>query len=318
MAILSLAMVAADAASAQDARAQAGIVGKTPRSFSTGVLDLLSYSVVPDAAASAVQINRGGHGDDDLGVTLVQLGGGFTWSERTPLYLEGYLGYGHYDPSFVFSDGDTLQGFPTRWNQAAMTVGAGYDIRLAENLYLRPIVNAAIARVTTHASLLGNLVAFPDDRDLAFLRHGQLNAWGLGGSLVLAYYDHLPAREIDIELRTTNFHLQTFGDTSPAVRGDTVAGAVNAWGRLRWPTGYEAFDRPVRWVIEGQYSRFLGGPHAALGFEYLTTLGGGLELDVGALDIGALGLYTQRLRLIGRYVFGVNVSGFSLGIGVSF
>ena len=112
--------------------------------------------------------------------------------------------------------------------------------------------------------------------------------------------------------------IQTFGDTSAAVEGSSNALTVNLWGRLRWPTGLEAFHRPVRWVAEAQHSQFLGDPQAALGFEYLTKFGGGLELDTGALKIGALGLYMERVRLVGRYVFGLNVSGFSVGLGVTF
>ena len=126
---------------------------------------------------------------------------------------------------------------PTRWDQVALTVGIGWDLRLAKSLYLRPILNAAVARVTSDTALAGQLIEFRTDRDLAFLDRGRLNAWGLGGSLVLAYYDHLPAREIDVELRGTQLHLQTFGDTSAVVRGDTEALTVGLWGRLRWPTG---------------------------------------------------------------------------------
>ena len=71
-------------------------------------------------------------------------------------------------------------------------------------------------------------------------------------------------------------------------------------------------------MLEGQHSHFLGGQRAALGVEYLTKLGGSLELDIGAHEIGALGLYAQRVRLVGRYVFGKNVCGFSVDIGMSF
>jgi len=40
----------------------------------------------------------------------------------------------------------------------------------------------------------------------------------------------------------------------------------------------------------------------------MTQLGAGLELDISA----------TRLRLIGRYRFGENVTGWSIGLGVSF
>jgi Autotransporter beta-domain len=318
MALLGLVVVtAADVASAQNL--PVGIVGQTPRSVSEGVLDLLAYSVVPDGTLSTVQLDRGGEDDNDIGVSLSQLGAGFTWSDSVPVYLEGYLGYARYDPRFVFSDGQDQRRISTRWDQFSVTIGVGYDFPLAKNLYLRPILNAAIAQVTTDATLAASLVAFRNDnQDLAAIDRGKLNAYGLGGSLVLAYYDHLPAREIDIELRTTDLQLQTFGDTSEAVKGDTNALTVNLWGRLRWPTGLEAFQRPVRWLVEGQHSRFLGDPQAALGFEHLTKIGGGLELDLEALKIGAFGLYTERVRLVGRYVFGLNVTGFSVGLGITF
>ena len=43
-----------------------------------------------------------------------------------------------------------------------------------------------------------------------------------------------------------------------------------------------------------------------------------LELDMGRQEMGAMGLYLQRLRIMGRVVFGQDVSGYSIGIGMSF
>lgn len=309
--------MSAGIASAQDAGSSVTFVGRTPRTVSEGILDLLAYSVVPDGTVSTLQLNRGG-GEDDVGVSLGQIGAGFTWSKGFPLYLEGYLGYARYDPRFVFTSGQDQRQLGTRWDQFSATVGVGWDFPLGGNFYLRPIANTAIARATTDATLASNALAFRTDEQIQALERGRVNAYGVGGSLVLAYYDHLPAREIDIELRTTDLYLQSFGDTNPPLRADTNALTVNLWSRLRWPTGLEAFDRPIRWVVEAQHSHFFGDPQAALGFEYLTKVGGGLELDVGALNIGAFGLYTQRVRLVGRYVFGLNVRGFSVGLGISF
>ncbi len=245
MALLGFVIVtAAGMAAAQNAGAPVGIVGQTPRSVSEGVLDLLAYSVVPDGTLSTVQLDRGGGDDNDIGVSLSQLGAGFTWSDSFPLYLEGFLGYARYDPRFVFSDGQDQRRISTRWDQFSVTIGVGYDFPIAKNLYLRPILNAAIAQVTTDAALATSLLAFRNNnQDLAAIDRGKLNAYGLGGSLMLAYYDHLPAREIDIELRTTDLQLQTFGDTTDAVKGDTNALTVNLWGRLRWPTGTRSVSK---------------------------------------------------------------------------
>lgn len=56
-----------------------------------------------------------------------------------------------------------------------------------------------------------------------------------------------------------------------------------------------------------------GAQAGVLGFNYLTTLGAGLELDTTAHEV-----YVTRVRAVVRYVFGNNVSGVSLGLAASF
>jgi hypothetical protein len=66
-------------------------------------------------------------------------------------------------------------------------------------------------------------------------------------------------------------------------------------------------------VFDGAHSWFTADQTKVLGFEQLSKLGVGLELDVGARDISV-----ERIRLVGRYVFGDNIAGWSLGFGISF
>ncbi len=88
---------------------------------------------------------------------------------------------------------------------------------------------------------------------------------------------------------------------------------MNLWSRWRAPIGLTALHRPVRYVLEFTYSHYFGNQDDVLGFNNLFSLGAGLELDTSAY------LYlTQRIRLIGRYRFGENVSGYSIGLGISF
>ncbi|EHL98955.1 hypothetical protein HMPREF9946_03395 [Acetobacteraceae bacterium AT-5844] len=319
--LATLALAPADAA-AQPTPGQREIgrvLGPGIRQTVNGVLGLLSYSAVPDNSASAVQIDRGvGTDENDSGITMGQLGAGFTVSESFPLYLEGFLGYARYDPVFVFSDGAAQRRLPTRWNSVSGTVGIGYDIRLAENLYLRPILNGTIGYVGSDAALAGAYLDYRFDRQVEFLTRGQVTSYGVGGALMLAYYDHLPAREIDIELRATHMHLEAFHSTGGVADGQADSTTVNLWARYRWPTGMEIFQRPVRWVTEATGSYFMGDQKKALGLAWLGKVGGGIELDFSAHEIGAFGLNLQRLRLVGRYVFGEDVQGFSIGLGMSF
>jgi len=50
-----------------------------------------------------------------------------------------------------------------------------------------------------------------------------------------------------------------------------------------------------------------------VGFNHLNSLGAGLELDAGAWDTLA-----TRVRLIGRYRIGENVTGWTISLGISF
>ena len=94
---------------------------------------------------------------------------------------------------------------------------------------------------------------------------------------------------------------------------------LGLWARYRWPTGWEAFGRPVRWVLDGSFTSYLGDQERVLGFGWAAKLGGGIEIDVGRHEFGAMGLSVSRIRLVARYFIGDNnVTGTSVGIGISF
>jgi hypothetical protein len=246
-----------------------------------------------------------------------QFGLGFTVDPDFPLYLEGFLGYSRYDPRFVFSEGAQKSVLPTRWNNVSGTVGVGWDFPIIEGLVFRPILNASLGHVETDVSLIGRLLELKFNRELAFLDRGRMNAYGLGGSLMLDLNIQRPGYEVDLELRYTDIRLSTFGDTSTLVRGESEAKTANVWGRVRWPMDAEMFGRPLRWVVDFSHSRFFGD-QVALGFDHLTKVGGGIEMNVGRYELGVWDFNMQTIRIVGRYLFGNNVSGASVGLAVSF
>jgi hypothetical protein len=110
----------------------------------------------------------------------------------------------------------------------------------------------------------------------------------------------------------------------PPVRAITAAVATLAMGlsAAAWaadgPRPAEAATKDanaalLKDVLELTHSEFLGDQRGILGFDRLTSVGAGLELDSSAYDV-----IITRTRLVGRYVFGTNVSGFSVGLAVSF
>ncbi|HWH49180.1 MAG TPA: autotransporter outer membrane beta-barrel domain-containing protein [Burkholderiales bacterium] len=276
-----------------------------------GVLGLMGYMLTPDVTTGSLSLSNEPTGNPDIGLT--SLGGGFTMSKAFPLYLEGTVGYSRYDPTFIASNGTEERAVPVKWNAFTVTGGVGWDFPVAEELVLRPMFNFSFGHVESDTSLAGRFIESEKGVALDFLEHGQLDSYGLGGSLVLDYERYRPENEIDVELRYTDIYLQSYGSTSTAVEGSADARSVNLWTRWRAPTGMTMLERPLRYVLEYAHTAFFGDLDGALGFNHLNSVGAGFEVDSSKYDI-----IVTRTRLVARYKFGENVRGWSVGLAVSF
>jgi hypothetical protein len=276
-----------------------------------GVLSLMGYSLTPDVTTGSLAISSDPTGNPNIDMTV--LGGGFTVSEDTPLYLEGTLGYSLYDPIFVVTAGQEERSVPTRWTTVSASGGVGWDFPIANNLKFRPIANMSYGRMTTDGSVAGFVLEELTGDEIQFLMNGEMNVLGLGGTVMLDYERYRPENEIDVELRYTNIYLESSANSSAAVQGSSDAQSVSLWARWRAPTRMSALGRPIRYVFEIAHTEFLGDLRGALGFTALSSVGTGLELDSSAHNV-----LVERTRLVARYLFGGSVDGVSLGLAVSF
>jgi hypothetical protein len=194
------------------------------------------------------------------------------------------------------------------------TVGIGWDFPIAPELVLRPIANFMLGHMETDISALSHILDRAKNQEINFLENGQLNAVGFGGSLMLDYEHYRRDYDIDVELRYTSIYLESIPGTWDLVKGETLAQNLNLWTRWRAPTGLTALDAPVRYVLEFAYSYYFGNQDDTVGFNHLFSVGGGLELDTSAHSI----LWISRIRLVARYRFGENVSGYTISLGISF
>jgi hypothetical protein len=287
------------------------VIGGNVKQHADAVLAIMSYTTVPDVTTSNLSVNNGLTGNPGFGQT--QFGGGFTLSRTFPLYLEGTLAYSRYDPIFIATDGAQQRAVPTKWNTFSGTVGIGWDFRITDELAFRPILNGTLGRVSSDLKVGQTIFNHVTDSNLQFLENGSLNAYGYGGSLMLDYEHYRENYEIDAELRATDIYLRSFGSSSQAVQGSATAQQVSLWTRWRAPTPWHALDRPVRYVLEAAYSHYFGDSAGVLGFNDLTSLGVGLELDSSRYPV-----IVTRTRAMVRYVFGRNVHGVSFGFAMSF
>ncbi len=242
-----------------------------------GVLAIMSFSIVPDITTSALNIGAGtGSVSGSSEFSMSQLGGGDTISKSVPIYLEGVLAWSRYDPTFVATQGAESRTVPTKWNSVSATGGIGWDFKLTDELKLRPIFNFALGNVTSDLRAASWYVGRQTGKDIDFLDKGSLNAYGLGGSLMLDYEHYRPGYEVDVELRYSDLRLQSF-DSSAAVQGHATAQSANLWARYRAPTGFVMLQRPLRYVLELTHSEFLGDQRGILGFDRLTSVGAALS-----------------------------------------
>ena len=292
------------------------IDGSIIKDSKDGILTLMGFTVLPDVTTSSLSINDSSSSNTELQQTT--LGGGFTISQDFPLYLEGTIGYSRYEPKFVASNGNEKLSIPVKWNSLSVTGGIGWDFPLTENkeLKLRPIFNFSFGHVESDISLAGRYIRQHFDMDsdsLEFLNNGRMNTYGYGGAIMLDWEHYREDYEIDVELRYTNMQLRSFESDYSSIQGSSETNIISLWTRWRAPTGYSMLNNPLRYVVEGSNTTFLGPQRDVLGFNYLSTLGVGFELDSSDYPV-----FITRTRLLYRYTFGENVSGHSIGIAMSF
>jgi hypothetical protein len=288
-----------------------GVQNVDVQKLANAVLGIMSYTVAPDVTTSSLSINNATGDSNDL--MLTQLGGGFTLSRETPLYLEGNAAYARYDPVFLASDGVTTRSVPVKWNSVSVTVSVGWDFTVAPNWVVRPMVTGTYGEVASDLNVGKWWIENNTNADIAFLDDGKLKAYGVGGALMLDYEKFSTEHDDDLEVRYTNVDLRSTGNSAMGVEGYAKAESLSVWARRRIPTGWWALERPVRYVFEGAYTRFLGNEDET-GLTQMSSIGFGFELDTSRNTP----LWVTRARLVGRYKFGPGLKGYSVGMAVSF
>ncbi len=273
-------------------------------------MTITGYSLTPDVTTGSLSITD--KGGENQNLQMISLGGGDRISANFPLYLEGTIAFNRYDPTFTDGIGNTSVTVPVKWTGITGTGGVGWDFPLTDTLRIRPIANVMLGHVESDLSIAGRIIENKTGVDLQFLNGGRMNAYGLGGSLMLDYEDYKPEREYDAELRYTNIAINTF-DSSAAVQGSADSQSLGLWARARYPTPLTVLERPLRAVFEVAHTEFLGQLRGALGFDSLSSVGTGIEIDRSASDP-----MFSRVRLVFRYQFGQNVRGTSIGLAASF
>lgn len=287
-------------------------LGLTVRDNVKGALSIMGIAAVPNESASTLVLIRNSGDTDELEFQGGQIGGGFRVSEKTPLYLEGYLGFNSYDPVYVFSAGGSDSEIPSNWNSIVATGGVGWQFDLNPHWKLRPMINFSIGRVQSDSSIAAQIISDALGEELDFLSDGGLTALGYGASLV-AEYNKRWQSDIELDLRFRHMHMMIEPlDTDLTSKAEAIS--TSAWSRVRVPSGIRAFSKPVRYVGEFSASYLPGDQGLILDSQWLAQIGLGLEVDISETQAPVL----SQVRLMTRYAVGENLEGFSFGLAISF
>ncbi|WP_118135921.1 hypothetical protein [Oceanicella sp. SM1341] len=280
----------------------------------SGALATLGITAVPSETASTLVFDTGTRPNGRPDFAASQFGGGFTVSSSFPLYLEGYLGFTRYDPSYLVTDGDRSAPISPKWTGFAATGGIGWDISLTDDLVLRPMMNVSLGYIASDTAVVAAFIADKlGAEDTRFLRDGGLTAGGLGGSVVLEYNREWGDYETDVSLRYTRIHLTPIGGDRHVV-GEAVAETLALWTRERVPTGLHVFGSPLRGVAEFSAAWLPGDQGDILRTDWLMQVGLGVEFNVSQTWVPVV----REVRLVARYTRGEVLQGFGIGLAASF
>lgn len=283
------------------------------RQNAEGSLAVMGLVGIPDDSASTIFLESG-NSNRNYDFRSAQLGAGFRVASNFPLYLEGYLGYARYDPVLTLTSAGQTSAIPLKWTSVVATGGVGWEFDVAEYWKFRPLAHLSIGRTQSDASIGAQAITSRLGIDRDFVDSGGIWAGGLGASATLAY-DRRRAndRQLELQLRSTYIEYHPVGDDKDLVASSSAANAV-VWSRYRFPTGWKAFQRPVRGVTDFSFSYLIGDQSEILGTDWLARVGLGLELDVTETKIP----WVTSARFMVRYYGSDTVNGYTAGLSISF
>ena len=278
-----------------------------------GYAQMINLSATPDFSAASYRIDAI---DPSATLDVVRLPYQAKWlplSGEADLYWEVAAGWLQFGQDFPWNPAPGATGtFGSKWT--AWSVGAGLlaKLRLGGGLVVEPGVDVALARLRNRTSYDGSAVVLQPVLD-GVLFNWNADAWLVTPGVALEWTRAVGEGSARIRGHVARSRIASFDETDPVQRFREATNNYSIRAEYARPTPWKAFERRVSWVAYGSYAGFFGANRDALGFDAVAEVGGGLELPVatGSSD-------PQRLRLSASYLFGSDVRGWSVGLGIEY
>jgi hypothetical protein len=278
-----------------------------------GYAQIINLSATPDFSAASYTI---GTEDPKLKLDVVRLPYQARWialSPDTDLYWKVAAGYLQLkqDLPVVLASGEA-GSVNSKWSAYSVSGGILARMRLGNGFTLEPALDVGVARLDNGASYDGAAAALQPLLD-RLLFNWHTNAWLTTPSLGLAWSAGDADGRAMVRGHVARSWISTFGATDSVQEFNETANMYSVRAEYGKPGQWQAFDRPLGWVVYGSYAGFFGANSDALGFTTVAELGGGLELPISQAREKP-----ECLRLSAGYLFGPDVRGWSIGLSIQY
>jgi hypothetical protein len=199
-----------------------------------------------------------------------------------------------------------------KWSAYSLGGGLLAKIRLGKDFTLAPALDVGVARLDNRASYSGAATAVQPILD-GLLFNWRTNAWLVTPNVALDWTSAEAARRITIRGHAAWSWISSFDVSDPVLNFDETAGVYSIRAEHAAPTGMQLLERSLDWVAYGGYAGFFGDNRDALGFTSVAEVGVGME----AL-LSASGKNSNRVRVGASYLFGPNVKGWTISLGLQY
>jgi hypothetical protein len=312
LAVLGATAALAGAAHAQpvpdDVRAQVAAAR-----IGAGYAQMINLSATPDLSAASYRIDGLDPGADLDVLRLPYQAKWFALSDAADLYWNVEAGWLRFGQDFRWQPTPDAAGtIGSKWTTYSVGAGVRAKVRLGRGFSIEPAFDVALARLQNNTSYGGSTAVLQPVLD-GLLFNWNAGAWLVTPGVALEWTDAFGEGRARVRGHVARSWIASFDETDPVQRFREATNIYSVGVEFVQPTAWKAFERRMSWVAYGSYAGFFGANRDVLGFDAVAEVGGGLELPIQPEAPNA-----ERVRFQAAYLFGSDVRGWTLGLGMQY
>jgi len=278
-----------------------------------GYAQMLNLASTPDISAARYNVTDG---SSQLAINVLRIPYESRWlalSNDSDLYWRVAGGYLTTKSDFPVNVPAVGSGsISSTWSAYSLTGGLLAKIRFGEGFTFVPALDVGAARLDNQADYAGAATALQPGLD-GLLFNWRSNAWLVTPNAGLEWTHANADRTYSVRGHVAWSWISSFAETDPVLKFNETAGVYSIRAERVAPTGKSIFDRALGWVLFGGYAGFFGPNRNALGFTSVAEVGLGVEVP-----LSTSAEKRERIRVGASYLFGPDVTGWTISAGMKF